>query len=911
MDGPVAEDSPYLAAKKVAVVVDPYSTGCLVAQAIQQRGNLIIALWTTGFAEHMKSHVPVACGRMDYYAEVDQQPTFEDTKKLLEEVAHGHEIFCVFAGGEAGVDYADALSEYLGVLSNGTDIPNRRDKYVQQELIKEIGLRSVRQAGSDKFDDVESFLKTEKYPVVLKPTESAGSDGVKLCTDFEDAKAHFNKLMSSQMVNGGGCPSVLCQEFLQGDEYVIDHVSLNGVHKTVMIWVYDKRKANGGDFVYFGMKPVDCGSELAQILIAYIRRTLDALGIKHGPSHGEVMMTAEGPCLVEMNCRAHGGDGSWAPLARALTGGYSQVDVSADSFCNPKAFDKIPDRPASPFKASGQNVMFVSYSKGKVAAAPGYDIIKLLPSFVHIDGMIKVGAEVDYTTDLVTAIGSAVVMHEDPEIVERDLGFIRLLEQINGFFVYEKKAENLIKPADKINHKRVFSSDGPNLIRIMSNDRPELRGGGLIKRMTTVDSSKEVVVVVDPVSTGTVIADEVAKRGFSLICLWSKAISPELKTRVPFTCGKPNYMAEMDADDELMKTSEAVYKAAGTKKIVACFSGGDTGVELADALSELMKVRTNGTKIANRRDKKIQQEVIRKHGLRSMRQASGSSLSDVQSFLEAESYPVVVKPVEIQTSFGVKMCSSYDEAKDYAEALSKNGLTILCQEYLRGEEFIVDHVSRDGAHKTCMIYKYDKRAHNGAPVVYFGVKPVDSDSQEARILTPYCRGVLDALGIKNGATHAEIMLTPDGPCLVAMNVRANGGDGNWRSLASALTGGYSQVDVAVDAYLDKAKFSTIPDIYPSPFNAAGQEVYLVSNGRGIVKDTPGFEVLQDLPSFVSLETGVRKGSSVDFTVDLFSALGCVVLMHPDASVVDADIKKIRDMEHNNEFVTFEPHSRLK
>jgi hypothetical protein len=254
------------------------------------------------------------------------------------------------------------------------------------------------------------------------------------------------------------------------------------------------------------------------------------------------------------------------------------------------------------------------------------------------------------------------------------------------------------------------------------------------------------------------------------------------------------------------------------------------------------------------------------------------------------------------------MCNSYDEAKEHVETLVKAGQTVLCQEFLRGEEFIVDHASRDGVHKTCMIYTYDKRAHNGAPFVYFGVKPVDSGSPEARILTPYCRGVLDALAIKNGATHAEIMLTPDGPCLVAMNVRANGSDGIWRQMASALTGGYSQVDVTVDAYLDKVKFGTIPDIYPSPFKAAGQEVYLVSNGRGIVKDTPGFEVLKDLPSFVYFETGVRKGSSVDFTVDLFSALGCVVLMHPDTSVVEADVKKIRDMEQNNEFVTFEPHS---
>ena len=52
---------------------------------------------------------------------------------------------------------------------------------------------------------------------------------------------------------------------------------------------------------------------------------------------------------------------------------------------------------------------------------------------------------------------------------------------------------------------------------------------------------------------------------------------------------------------------------------------------------------------------------------------------------------------------------------------------------------------------------------------------------------------------------------------------SHGGDGNWRSLARGLTGGYSQVEVTVDSYLDKKSFSLIPDQPPSPFKASGQE----------------------------------------------------------------------------------------
>jgi Phosphoribosylglycinamide synthetase, ATP-grasp (A) domain len=228
---------------QVVVLVDPYSTGCVVAQEMSKRGYGLVAVWTTGFSDEMKTHIPTSCGPMHYVAEIAQDAamTLEDMKRAITKAVEPRTVAGCLAGGEAGVDYADMLSEHLGVLSNGTDIPNRRDKKVQQELIRRHGLRSVRQAAGIKLDDVQDFFQTEPFPLVLKPIESAGSDGVKLCYTPEEAKEHFEVLMRSQMVNGGQCPAVLCQEFLKGTEYVVDHVSRDGRHVTTMVWAYDKR----------------------------------------------------------------------------------------------------------------------------------------------------------------------------------------------------------------------------------------------------------------------------------------------------------------------------------------------------------------------------------------------------------------------------------------------------------------------------------------------------------------------------------------------------------------------------------------------------------------------------------------------------------------------------------------------
>merc|ERR1719382_2165797 len=444
---------------RAVVVVDPYSTGACVALECFQRGFKVISMWSLAATEEVRdpSHQPQSCRELVYHAQLSEEKTMEETSEAVRQACGELELAAVIVGGESGVPLADALSEHLGVRTNGTQIPQRRDKKIQQELVKAAGLRSVRQAGGTRLEDVEEFLRTEQMPVVVKPVESAGSDGVKLCHSEEEAREHFEVLMGAQQKVGSQGAAVLCQEFLRGQEYVVDHVSMDGVHKTVMIWVYNKRAVNGAAFVYHGMLPVPSDSPEAQVLIPYVRGVLDALQIRNGPTHGEVMMTPDGPCLVEMNCRAHGGDGAWMPLAQALTGGYSQVDAAADSFLDAQKFDELPDRPPSPFLAAGQEVMLVSFAEGKVTSCPGYERIKALDSFVYLESAIDAGCRIDYTTDLFTNVGSAILMHTDEAQLRSDIEAIRKMEKDCALFGLEEHPENLCRPRARSEHVTTMS----------------------------------------------------------------------------------------------------------------------------------------------------------------------------------------------------------------------------------------------------------------------------------------------------------------------------------------------------------------------------------------------------------------------------------------------------------------------
>jgi biotin carboxylase len=192
---------------------------------------------------------------------------------------------------------------------------------------------------------------------VVKPLQSAGSEDVYLCNSRAEAEAAFSRILGKVDGLGDRNESVLVQEFLVGKEYVVDQVSRDGVHKVVAVWEYDKRPANGSPFVYFGRRLLRSDLPHVRAMIAYGGRVLDALGIRHGPSHMEIIYQSDdgvcagggdselsmqdglvagsgsgsgsgsivgGPCLVEVGARCHGGEGQWLPVAEECIG-YSQV----------------------------------------------------------------------------------------------------------------------------------------------------------------------------------------------------------------------------------------------------------------------------------------------------------------------------------------------------------------------------------------------------------------------------------------------------------------------------------------------------------------------------------------------------------------------------------------------------------
>jgi biotin carboxylase len=335
------------------------------------------------------------------------------------------------------------------VLTNGTRMSGaRRDKYLMGEAVRNAGVRAVKQIETQKFEDVEAFVKevqdpkTGEFSVVLKPASSAGSEGVYFCTSLAECLEHFNEIYMAVNIFGEVNDKVLCQEFLAGKEYVVDSVSIEGVHKTVAIWEYDKRVANGAKFVYFGMRLYESkDGAVEDKLVDYMHKVLDALEVKHGPSHGEVMMTSTGPCLVEVGCRPHGGEGTFVKLADGPIG-YNQLSVMVDSHENRNKFYKLPTRPAT-LKMHSMEVCLVNRQEGRLNAMPRLSEIEGLRSYVEFEQKVQIGQICPLTVDFLTSPGAVLLLHTDKAVVEEDQAFIHKIEEEGLFDIRRMRLDTL------------------------------------------------------------------------------------------------------------------------------------------------------------------------------------------------------------------------------------------------------------------------------------------------------------------------------------------------------------------------------------------------------------------------------------------------------------------------------------
>lgn len=321
----------------IALIVDGHSSGRYYPETLKDQGYTCVHVQST------KKPIK-ALGAIDKTPYAHEFIYEGDLEKLAEEINRKYpgQIACVIAGSEAGVSLADELSEKLGVRSNGTKKSKaRRDKYEMVEVLRSQGIKTVEHFKSKDLTEILSWTKKHgKWPVVLKPISSAGTDGVYICNNEKEVEAAYQVIKGKKNVFEQENFEVLVQSYLDGQEYVvnsincIDPASGKPYHFVNDIWLCKKQEFHGHR-IYDYERLLSFDGEAQRKLVAYINNVLEALEINYGPSHAEVMLTADGPILVEVASRFSGGTN---PGMSMMCVGYNPLELAVLSFTDPKKF---------------------------------------------------------------------------------------------------------------------------------------------------------------------------------------------------------------------------------------------------------------------------------------------------------------------------------------------------------------------------------------------------------------------------------------------------------------------------------------------------------------------------------------------------------------------------------------------
>lgn len=239
-----------------------------------------------------------------------------------------------------GIEYADEfvkistidtdkIIEYAqkfkpdGILTVATDMPMRTvaavadkfnlpaiskdtafkatDKGAMIEAFKAAGVAHPEFVIADSVEELLNGIKDFDFPIIVKPVDSSGSRGVTLCKNIKEVE---NAASYSKNFSRSG--RIIAEEYLSGSEVSVEILVVDG--ETHVIAVTDKITTGAPHFVEMAhcQPSRHKESDIEKIKELAVSAT-KAIGIELGAAHAEIMLTKNGPKMIEIGARL-GGD---------------------------------------------------------------------------------------------------------------------------------------------------------------------------------------------------------------------------------------------------------------------------------------------------------------------------------------------------------------------------------------------------------------------------------------------------------------------------------------------------------------------------------------------------------------------------------------------------------------------------
>lgn len=249
-------------------------------------------------------------------------------------------------------------------------------------------------------DALDGVADKITYPCITKPTDNSGSRGVML--------VHSEKELRDAIGYSADCGrsgAVIVEEYMQGPEVSVEIVVSEGVPHVLQ--VTDKLTTGAPHFVEMGHSQPSrlAADDLVKIRDLACRAAL-AVGIQDGPAHVEIILTKNGPKMVELGARM-GGDCITTHLV-PLSTGINMIEATINIACGDKP-DLVPKW------EKGSAIRFLDVPCGTITAIEGVDEARAIEGVQEISFTKSVGDTVGEIGSSTDRAGFVIAQADTPE----------------------------------------------------------------------------------------------------------------------------------------------------------------------------------------------------------------------------------------------------------------------------------------------------------------------------------------------------------------------------------------------------------------------------------------------------------------------------------------------------------------
>lgn len=404
-------------------------------------------------------------------------------------------------------------------------------------------------------------------------------------------------------------------------------------------------------------------------------------------------------------------------------------------------------------------------------------------------------------------------------------------------------------------------------------------------------------MLVDPISTGAVLSRAFIERGEKPLHLYG----PQLAD---------SYTSDPHQRKLLCLTvSNALDNLIGTDT-TAVIAASEWGVTTANLLSHALGLPHHVDSLMHaRRDKAAMNAALHAAGLPSARTARVGHVDDIDGVIGDFTLPVIVKPVDSAGGDGCVVCYDASDIKAAVEAglnqrnlLGTNNSEMLIQDYLDGPQFIVNTVSIDGRHLVSDVHSVRVDRIGARSVMRHSLLITELDESTSQ-LTEFTLRCLDAVGIREGAAHTEVRLTPQGPRLIEVNARIMGASLEPSLYRQAL--GYTQADLVAERFIEPDTFVARFNTSYAPHTAMAMAFLYVSE-PGTVVSSPGVDFVRALPGLHSMEKLPAVGAPITEPWICTGQAGMAYFLHRDRDLVTGSLGRLHRLEDEGQLHHMRP-----